>query len=505
MKRRVLLLALVCVLAPLGVRAQTAVSGNLKDVGVVNGNGSNTYVRFTLIDYGAQIPKVSNPTVNVIFSPIKDFHPDVNGNISGVIQGNDTITPNGTRYQVCVYFQGAQFRCNIYSITGSTFNLGTAIPVVIPISVNQNILFARTMTFTQPTPLSSWAIPHGFGNSQVYVFCTDLSGTQIFPDKVIWTDANDVTVNWVTPTSGNCLVMQASNVALTSPIGNAIVGNAIAPQVLDTEPTTFQGPVNLSGGGTLSGAFTGTANVTVSSLTAATVTVGTFKSSAANPAVTGTIELSNTDSIVARDGGSTDVQIVAMLGATPVISGFQMANGVITSAIAANGNPISLLATNGAGADGGAALLKAGSVNSIIGGASRNGGSASVIAGNGLGASGSGGNVILTPGTGIGNGSIVFNQGVGKDASGFKHLRAVGGCATSASIGAACSTTVTWTTPFADSNYTVLGCTGNGITSGIPIMQGITAKSAASITVQTVALTASTAQFSTIECGAVHD
>lgn len=276
--KKLLLLALVCVLAPLGLRAQTTVSGNLKDVGVANASGSNTYVRFTLIDYGAQIPYVSNPAANVIFNPIKDFKPDASGNISGLIQGNDTISPFGTHYQVCIYYQGAQFRCNVYRIAGSTFNLTTAIPVVIPTNFNQTILYARTMTFTQPTPLASWIIPHGFQNSQVYVFCTDLTGTQIFPDKIIWTDSNDVTVNWFAPTAGNCLVMNASNVALTSPIGNAIVSNPLGPQSIPSSlPFTIGGPL----------------------------IANPFVSSSTNPAAAGALRLSASDTINWRNGANS--------------------------------------------------------------------------------------------------------------------------------------------------------------------------------------------------------
>jgi hypothetical protein len=119
-------------LAVVTARAQgVAVSGNLKDTGVANVTGSNTYVRFTLEGYGANIPKVTG--TNVIVVPYKDFHPDSNGNISGMIQGNDTISlgsnpPGGTDYQICTYYQGQQFICNTYTITGSTFNLNSAVP-----------------------------------------------------------------------------------------------------------------------------------------------------------------------------------------------------------------------------------------------------------------------------------------------------------------------------------------------------------------------------------------
>jgi len=46
---------------------------------------------------------------------------------------------------------------------------------------------------------------------------------------------------------------------------------------------------------------------------------------------------------------------------------------------------------------------------------------------------------------------------------------------------------------------------GNGVASGAPLIQGITAKAAGSVTVQTAAMTAAAAQFTSIECAAVHD
>jgi hypothetical protein len=81
------------------------------------------------------------------------------------------------------------------------------------------------------------------------------------------------------------------------------------------------------------------------------------------------------------------------------------------------------------------------------------------------------------------------------------------GCTTAASIGATCDTTVTWTTAFADTNYTAT-CSGDVVTSGVPLLEGIdisAAKAAASITVRTYALTAAAAQFTTIDCVAFHD
>lgn len=78
------------------------------------------------------------------------------------------------------------------------------------------------------------------------------------------------------------------------------------------------------------------------------------------------------------------------------------------------------------------------------------------------------------------------------------------GCATAASLAATCTTTLTWTTAFADTNYTP-NCTGQLVTSGVPLNGGITAKSASAIDFQTVAGTAAAAQYTNISCSATHD
>jgi hypothetical protein len=96
-----------------------------------------------------------------------------------------------------------------------------------------------------------------------------------------------------------------------------------------------------------------------------------------------------------------------------------------------------------------------------------------------------------------------FNTGVNPDGSGFKHKR-VAGCATAASLAATCTTVVTWGSAFADANYTAT-CTGDLTTSGVPLNGGLTAKAGASVTFKTVSATAAAAQYTTIDCVAVHD
>jgi predicted aconitase with swiveling domain len=94
----------------------------------------------------------------------------------------------------------------------------------------------------------------------------------------------------------------------------------------------------------------------------------------------------------------------------------------------------------------------------------------------------------------------------GNGSSQIQTKRAAG-CATAATLNATCDTTITWTTAFADANYTVT-CSGNQITSNLPVIQAVSAsasKTASAVTVRTLALTAAAAQFTNIECTAVHD
>jgi hypothetical protein len=77
-------------------------------------------------------------------------------------------------------------------------------------------------------------------------------------------------------------------------------------------------------------------------------------------------------------------------------------------------------------------------------------------------------------------------------------------CATAATAGATCDSSVTWSTSFADTNYTVQ-CNGQGIVSGVPAHGGVQAKAVGSATFRTVAVTAAAAEFDVIECTAFHD
>ena len=118
-----LVAGLVLLAAP--AAAQVTVSGNLRELGV--GPATNATVVFELQNYGGNIPGVLG--VGKLSEVKKEFTPDASGNISGSVYGNDVITPAGTFTRVCIFTDGRRFRCADYNITGSTFNLNSAVPI----------------------------------------------------------------------------------------------------------------------------------------------------------------------------------------------------------------------------------------------------------------------------------------------------------------------------------------------------------------------------------------
>lgn len=97
---------------------------------------------------------------------------------------------------------------------------------------------------------------------------------------------------------------------------------------------------------------------------------------------------------------------------------------------------------------------------------------------------------------------LKISAGIGNSSTGFQHGR-FGGCATAASAGSTCTSTVTWSTNFADTNYTA-GCTGEN-PAGVPLNGGISGKTINSMSFITVAATAVTAGYGLVDCWAVHD
>jgi hypothetical protein len=87
------------------------------------------------------------------------------------------------------------------------------------------------------------------------------------------------------------------------------------------------------------------------------------------------------------------------------------------------------------------------------------------------------------------------------NAQGMEHFRGAS-CTTAATINALCTTTITWPVAMGNANYTA-SCTLESIV-GLPVINGFTAKTATTATIQISAITAVVAG-GTLNCIVVHD
>lgn len=241
--KRLLILAWLCVLAPLAARAQgsVAVSGNLRDAGLAKVTDRNTFVRFALLNFGGNIPKVIG--TNVIAVASVDFHPDTNGNISGTIQDNTTISPAGTFYQVCIFYQGQEFRCQTYLITGSTFNLNSATPLSVAPTAGPNQIVTQSFICPNLSPATTWICVHGFGDSNVQVQVFNTANAQIVPDVITLTNANTVTLTFVAPQAGVAVIFHAGQISIATNQPNAVLQNPVGSQSITGQPFTLTASV----------------------------------------------------------------------------------------------------------------------------------------------------------------------------------------------------------------------------------------------------------------------
>ncbi len=96
----------------------------------------------------------------------------------------------------------------------------------------------------------------------------------------------------------------------------------------------------------------------------------------------------------------------------------------------------------------------------------------------------------------------VSMTGIANDTAGLKHARFGSSC--TAASGATCASTYTWTTSFADANYTV-SCSLAGTIAGAPVISSISSKQPSGITIAIANAGKTSASASEVDCIAVHD
>lgn len=126
-------LALLCLAGFLCVACHdaeaTTVTGNVQDL-TTQPVSASTFVRFDLKNCGGNMPRIIGSTLLAPTS--KDFTP-VNGTISGTIVPNSSITcdvQGNTYYTVSVWNGGAKLYSRDFVVSGTSFNLNSATPLL---------------------------------------------------------------------------------------------------------------------------------------------------------------------------------------------------------------------------------------------------------------------------------------------------------------------------------------------------------------------------------------
>lgn len=244
---------LLCLLSASPSLAQVAISGNVRDVtGTIV--TTNVQVDFELQNYGSMIPSVSGTGTLVLLK--KTFKPDASGNIhctgpgcTDTLYTNASINPSGTFYSMCIIIQGRTLRCNNYLIN-VPFSL-SALPAPLNIIPNAGPgqLLTQSYTCTVGSPATLWTCTHNLNDTSVQVSTYNLSGIRIFPDTLTVTNANVVTVTWVTPQAGTAVIIHAGPLTVATSVPNAVLQNPGGGQTIGgpslsiTAPTTFTQPI----------------------------------------------------------------------------------------------------------------------------------------------------------------------------------------------------------------------------------------------------------------------
>jgi hypothetical protein len=99
--------------------------------------------------------------------------------------------------------------------------------------------------------------------------------------------------------------------------------------------------------------------------------------------------------------------------------------------------------------------------------------------------------------------SPIISTGVSQ-GSGFKHQRFGATCTTGATAGNTCTTVLTWTSAFADANYTVT-CWGSTPTGTLPVMAENAAHTASAVTIVLQTEFNIASSYGAVDCIAIHD
>lgn len=239
MKR--ILLALLAVLGAASFgRAQTdIVTGHVQFPS--GGAADSSSVCFSLQNFKPNVPRILN-TTTIIQQQNWCIAPAADGSYSTSLIGNDHISPAGTYWRVDFLWNGIQQSSANFLVNSTPFNLDTATPLnQIPVAGPNQVI---TQAFSCPQVIASttWTCTHNFNDTNVQVQTFDSTGKLIYPDTVVDTSPNVVTITFVTAQAGLAVVFHAGSISIATNQPNAVLQNPTGAQgiagVLNVSATT---------------------------------------------------------------------------------------------------------------------------------------------------------------------------------------------------------------------------------------------------------------------------
>jgi hypothetical protein len=197
-----------------------------------NGPASNASVCFSLQNFKPNLPRVVT-TGTIVQQQNWCIVPAADGSFSTPVDRNDFITPSGTFWRVDFLWNGLQQSSANFLINSTPFNLDTATPLSqIPI-VGPNQIVTQVFSCPQLTANATWVCTHNFHDTNVQVQTFDLAGKVIYPDTVVDTSPNVVTITFVTAQAGLAVIVHAGSVAIATNQPNAVLQNPTGTQSIN--------------------------------------------------------------------------------------------------------------------------------------------------------------------------------------------------------------------------------------------------------------------------------
>jgi hypothetical protein len=217
------------------------------------GPPTNAQVCMSLQNYKPNVPRIIGSGTIVSQTNWCISVSTVDGSFSVPLIRNDFIAPNGTFWHISYVWDNIQQSGADWLITSTPFNLDTQTPLSSTIPLGPATILTQSFLCSIPVASLTWVCTHNLNDPYVVVGDPyNSSNVRIFPDTLTRTDANTVTITWLSPQAGSTTIIHAGSLNIATNQPNAVITNPSSSQTV-SQPFTTTGLDTAAGGFTSSG------------------------------------------------------------------------------------------------------------------------------------------------------------------------------------------------------------------------------------------------------------